>query len=221
MGCELVRSPRDRAEWARHPSIRGIAPALRGGAMAVRVAAWTLPAVFACCALGVVPARLLAADPPSRALPGNPVRSVFFISKSENRNQVHYGVRVDEHCRPAGQHPMYGYWRDFEDGPTATSALLSHEQSAYGLTEPRWVRPAQEGGQIRIGLRGFPDRPLTIETFRGREGCRARAYTTIARAPAMLRSIYVEIGFLFSIDYVLVRGFHTVDGRPVQEKVND
>ena len=177
---------------------------------------------LACCALGLFPARLSAADPVPRASPpGNPVRSVFFISKSENRNQVHYGVRVDAQCRPEGQRPVYGYWRDFEDGPNATSPLLDHQQSAYGLTAPRWVRPANEGGQIRISLRGFPDRPLTIETFRGRDGCRARAHTTIARAPAVLRSIYVELGFLFSIDYVLLRGFNAADGRPVQEKVND
>jgi hypothetical protein len=178
-------------------------------------------AALACCTLGLGPARLSAADPPTRVLPGNSVRSVFFISKSENRNQVHYGVRVDDHCRPEGEKPMYGYWRDFEVGPTATSALLKHEQSAYGLTDPRWVRPAQEGGQIRIGLRGFPDRPLTVETYRGRDGCRARAYTTIKKSPAVLRSIYVEIGFLFSIDYVLLRGYIAADGRAVEEKVND
>jgi hypothetical protein len=191
--------------------------------------ALTRAAVASACALLVaIPARLLAADPPTarvasaaRALPGNPVQSVFFISKSENRNQVHYGVRVDARCRPHGPRPVYGYWRDFEDGPTATSRLLDHEQSAYGLTAPRWVRPAQEGGQIRIGLRGFPDRPLTIETFRAESSCRARAHTIIARAPAVLRSIYVELGFLFSIDYVLVRGHSAADGRPLQEKVND
>jgi hypothetical protein len=186
-------------------------------------------AAAACAALAANPARLFAADPaPASAPParartaaGSPVHSVFFISKSENRNQVHYAVRVDAHCQPVGQRPVYGYWRDFEDGPRATSPLLDREQSAYGLTAPRWVRTEPTGGQIRIGLRGFPDRPLTIETFRTSEGCRARAHTTIARSPAVLRSIYVELGFLFSIDYVLIRGYSAQDGRPLQEKVND
>ena len=31
--------------------------------------------------------------------------STFFISRSENRNQVHYGVRVGEDCRPVGTSP--------------------------------------------------------------------------------------------------------------------
>jgi hypothetical protein len=152
---------------------------------------------------------------------GNPVVSVFYISKSENRNQVHYAVRVDASCRPLGERPVYGYWREFEVGPIATSPLLSHEQSAYGLTAPRFVHRVAQGGQVQIGLRGFPDRPLTIETFRTQQGCRARALTTIMRSSAVLRSIYVEIGFLFSIDYVLIRGVRLKDSQPVQEKVND
>jgi hypothetical protein len=36
-----------------------------------------------------------------------------------------------------------------------------------------------------------------------------------------LRSIYVEIGFLFSIEYVIIRGVRLKDSQPVQEKVND
>jgi hypothetical protein len=191
--------------------------------------ALTFAAVITTCAPLAQPSRILAADPVATAtsepaqvkVAGNPVHSVFFIAKSENRNQVHYAVRVDARCRPIGTRPVYGYWRDYEDGPKATSRLLDHEQSAYGLTAPRWVRAAAEGGQIRIGLRGFPDRPLTIETFRTRAGCRARAHTTIARSHAVLRSIYVELGFLFSIDYVLLRGYRAADGRPLQEKVND
>jgi hypothetical protein len=163
----------------------------------------------------------LAAEQRTSTPPGSPVRSVFFIAKSENRNQVHYGVMVDEHCRPRGQKPVYGYWRDFEKGPSAMSPLLDREQSAYGLTAPRSVRSSGEGGQVRIGLRGFPDRPLTIETFRTAQGCRARALTTIRNQPAVLRSIYVELGFLFSVDYVLLRGYRVADGRPVQEKIDD
>jgi hypothetical protein len=195
---------------------------VRERSRARRLASAGAAAALACAVLSAAPARLFAADPALvRATAGNSVRSVFFISKSENRNQVHYGVRVDDHCRPEGQRPVYGYWRDFEDGPTATSPLLDHEQSAYGLTAPRWVRAVGDGGEIRIGLRGFPDRPLTIQTYRAGDGCRARAFTTISRSQAVLRSIYVELGFLFSIDYVLVRGYSAADGRPLEEKVND
>jgi len=149
------------------------------------------------------------------------IGSVFFIAKSENKNQVHYAVKVDDRCRPVGTSPLYGYWREQERGPKVTSPLLRHEQSAYGLTEPRWIKPHEQGGEIRIGLRGFPDRPLTIETYMNGAQCQARARTTIAGQDAVLSSIFVQIGFLFSIDYVLLRGTRLADGKPVQEKVND
>lgn len=154
-----------------------------------------------------------------RALPSAFVQSVFHIEKSENKNQVHYAVKVDERCRPAGKRPLYGYWRDFEDGPRAVSQLLDHELPAYGVSWPRSIQLEDDGGRVRIALRGFPDRLLTVETFRRGDACGARALTTIAGQPAMLTSIYVEIGFLFSVDYALVRGLRLSDGAPVQEKV--
>lgn len=154
-------------------------------------------------------------------LPSALVSSVFHIEKSENKNQVHYAVRVDERCRPAGKAPVYAYWRDFEDGPKAVSPLLQHEQPAYGLTEPRSIELNESGGEVRIGMRGFPDRALRIVTFSQVGACRARAFTPIQGQPAVLTAIYVELGFLFSVDHVLVRGVRVSDGRQVKEKVDD
>jgi Domain of unknown function (DUF4833) len=157
----------------------------------------------------------------SHRVPAATVQSVFHIEKSENRNQVHYAVRVDAGCHPQGARPVFGYWRDFEVGPRATSVLLDREQVAYGLTPPRYVRSTPEGGQIRVSLRGFPARPLTIDTFRQGTLCAARAVTTIQNEAAALTSIYVKIGFLFSVDYAILRGLRLVDGSAVQEKMRD
>jgi hypothetical protein len=158
-------------------------------------------------------------------LPAAEVRSLFFVSKSENKNQVHYAVVVDDACRPVGDHPVYGYWRELEVGPQATSKLLDHEQRAYGVAEPRYVRRTDKGGEIRISLRGFPERPLFIETFRqvGSQGarCAARTHIMIQHKPAILSSIYVDLGFLFSVNYALVRGVRIADGVAVQEKIHD
>lgn len=177
----------------------------------------TLLTIGALCAT----AAPLRAKPSAAAEPaGLVVPSVFHIEKSENRNQVHYAVRIDERCRPLGKQPVYGYWRDLEVGPRATSPLLNHEQSAYGLTEPRYVKQFDRGGEIRLGLRGFPDRPLTIETFTTDGRCRARARTPINGQNAILLSIYVKLGFLFSVEYVVLRGTR-LDGTPLQEKVHD
>lgn len=181
----------------------------------ISLAAWPLSAAPA--------AELGAAtlDSSHTRLPAAPVSSVFHIEKSENKNQVHYAVQVDGACRPLGEQPVYGYWRDLERGPAAVSQLLEHEQPAYGLRAPRLVQRNDSGGLVRVSLRAFPDRPLAIELFRTQSGCGARALATIAGQPAMLSSIYVDIGFLFSVNYALLRGLRLADGRALQEKIHD
>lgn len=154
-------------------------------------------------------------------LPVAPVGSIFHIEKSENKNQVHYAVQVDEACRPRTAQPVYGYWRDLEQGPKAVSELLEHEQPAYGLRAPRLVQRNDSGGIIRVTLRAFPDRPLSIELFRTTTGCGARTLVTIQGQPAVLSAIYVDIGFLFSVNYALLRGTRVSDGQAVQEKIHD
>lgn len=148
------------------------------------------------------------------------MQSIFHIEKSENRNQVHYAVNVDAECRPLGAHPIYGYWRNLERGPNAVSQLLDREQRAYGLSEPRYIHLTLNTAEIRVGLRGFPERLLIVQVFRFGQGCGARTYTTIQKEPALLTSIYVDIGFLFSVNYVVVHGVRVRDGQPVEETVD-
>jgi hypothetical protein len=180
--------------------------------------------VRAACAALVGAALLLQVTPvasaPEPIDAGRPLTSVFFIAKSENRNQVHYGVRVDANCRPKGKRPVYAYWRDLEDGPKATSPILKHELPAYGINRPHWIKQYDDGGRMRISLRGFPERPLILETYQRDARCRARALTKIKDQSALLRSIYVALGFLFSVDYVVVHGLRVADGRPIQEKMD-
>lgn len=168
-------------------------------------------------------ARPLAAAPrpAPAALPVAPVQSIFHIAKSENENQVHYAVHVDQACRPIGTRPIYGYWRELERGPTVTSPLLDHEQRAYGLNEPRSIKLLDGTAEIRISLRGFPECPLVVQVFRVADRCAARTYTQIQRQPALLSSIYIDLGFLFSVNYAIVRGVLVQDGKAVQEKVHE
>lgn len=154
-------------------------------------------------------------------LPSAPINSVFHIAKSENRNQVHYAVSVDERCRPRGAAPISGYWREYEEGPEVTETLRDHQQRAYGLNEPRKIKVGERGGDVLISLRALPERALLIMTFREGDGCRARAFTRINGQPALLSSIYVELGLLFSVDYVVLRGLRVADGKPIQERIEN
>jgi hypothetical protein len=153
------------------------------------------------------------------ALPVAPISSVFHIEKSENKNQVHYAVRVDEACRPIGQHPVYGYWRELERGPSVVSELLERERPAYGLAEPRRIERHASGGQVQLSLRALPARPVLIELFQLAASCGARAIVAIKKQPAMLTSVYVDVGLLFSVNHVIVRGLRLADGEPIEEKL--
>jgi hypothetical protein len=146
------------------------------------------------------------------------VKSIFFIAKSQNRNQVHYGVRLDENCRPVGPAPVYGYWRMVEHGGELEE-LLPAEQAAYGL-ESRQVRSESEDvSRVQVRLRGFPDRPVTITTARENGRCAARAWAPISGADARLDSIYLRLKWPLGIDYVLLQGSRSSDGRWIQERI--
>lgn len=151
-------------------------------------------------------------------LPVASVESVFYVAKSENRNQVHYAIRVDESCRPVGKRPVYGYWRELERGPRVTSLLLDREQPGYGASEARNVVLNDHGGELQLSLRAIK-RPIAIATFRTGSGCAARATVMIQKQPAVLTSIYVDLGLLMSVNYALVRGVRVSDGKEVSEKL--
>jgi len=166
------------------------------------------------------PLSLMATRPPVGArLPVAPVQSVFHIAKSENKNQVHYGVRVDRDCHPIGENPVYAYWRMRELGPNSTEPLLDREQPAYGLHERQVVQHTLRADRIRVRLRAFADHPISIEVFRNGQRCLARALLRVHEQPAVLQSIYIDIGFLFSLNYALVRGVRVADAHAVQEKL--
>jgi len=141
------------------------------------------------------------------------IPSVFIVSKSENKNQVHYAMTVSSECMPAAQNPVHAYWRMFEKGPNATEPLLEREEPAYGIARQEVIADV-----VRIVLRALPSRPITIHTWRNGDACSASATVQIANAPARLFDIHVALGFL-RVDYVLVTGWDA-GGRVVRERLS-
>jgi hypothetical protein len=147
--------------------------------------------------------------------------SIFYIAKSENRNQVHYAMHLDTSCSPVGQAPIEAYWRMLERGPRATEPLLSREVSAYGFAEQRLVERGPGGGRVYLRLQALPARPIVVETSAGRGGdCEAVARTIIAGVPAGLTQVFVQLRWPFGVEYVLLSGHALADGHPVQERLS-
>lgn len=153
-----------------------------------------------------------AAGAPPAELP-----SVFFISKSENKNQVHYAVALDQNCVPAGAAPVRPYWRLLEEGPEVTAPLLAREQRAYGLASQSVDRRWKSGGRISLVLEALPQRPLSIVTGKDATGaCTASVYTVIQSQPARLYAIHVVLTWL-GVDSLIIKGWARSDGHILRE----
>ncbi|HEY2370432.1 MAG TPA: DUF4833 domain-containing protein [Polyangiaceae bacterium] len=141
------------------------------------------------------------------------IPSALFVSKSENKNQVHYGVRVDERCAFTSPNPVFPYWKMLERGPDATEPLLSREESAYGIAHQH-----VNGDSVTVTLRALPARPITIRIARTDSGCVASAETTIDGQSARLFNVHVALGFLH-VDHLVITGWAS-DGHVLRERVH-
>jgi len=168
-------------------------------------------------------AALLALGAPraraQRAEHGRRVDSVFFIAKSENRNQVHYGIWLDDACAPRGDAPVFAYWRMFERGPLASEPLLAREVPAYGVAEQRVLVRGDDGGSVLVTLHALPERPILFEARRSGDSCVATARATIGGATAWLTSVFVQLRWPWGVAYMDLSGRGGADGRPVRERV--
>jgi hypothetical protein len=149
------------------------------------------------------------------------VASVFLVAKSENKNEVHYGVRLDAACAPVGSAPVFAYWRMLEQGPLATEPLLPPEVDAYGFADQRVVERGAEGGRVVLRLHALPGRPIAIQTRARPGGCEAVATATIGGATASLRRVFAQLRWPFGVDYLVISGSSLADGRPVEERVSE
>jgi hypothetical protein len=177
----------------------------------VRLGAALVAACIAFCASGIA-----RGEPSPRGVP-----SVFFIAKSENKNQVHYGVHVDAQCVPAGAAPVFAYWRMLERGPQATEPLLDREVPAYGVAEQRVIERRADGGRVVLRLRALADRIIEIDTSSSPEGgCLATATTYIGGVPAVLSSVFAQLRWPFGVDHLLITGRAIDGGRALRERVS-
>ena len=146
-------------------------------------------------------------------------RSVFIVTKSENKNQVHYGVHLDALCKPIGSAPVFGYWRMLE-GRGEIEPILPLEEAAYGVSDGQTIERGLDTTTIRMKLRAFSHRPLAIVVKRINGRCDAVATGKIAGTDARILSVHVKLRWPFGIEYLLVRGLDA-EHRSIEEFVRN
>ena len=144
--------------------------------------------------------------------------SVFHIDRNKNRNQVHYGVHLDQDCRPAGPEPVYNYWLRREEEPPVVRPLTYFQQTAYGFQKQK----IENDGRIEVRLRALPDRQLVVRVAAVGGACKAETFMTIDGKQAYLDKVFVfaeEGYFVPAVRYIELYG-RSNDGVAVYEKIN-
>src|ERR1700722_1857962 len=149
-----------RSSGWRPAARRAGGPGRRPGAVTRGVTGWhhaplrgvrsipLLVALVSCASYALYAVAASAGSP----VPAGSSVAVFSIAKSENKNQVQYVIRVDDHCAPVGPAPVSAYWRMLEKGPAETAPILAREVRAYGLASQAVVGKDASGGQTRVVL---------------------------------------------------------------------
>jgi Domain of unknown function (DUF4833) len=120
------------------------------------------------------------------------VKSIFYISKSENSNQVHYGIKLNQNCLPANNKPVYPYWL-MPGGKTENLNPIT-EPPAYGIASQTVSKD-----KIDIVLNSFKSRgiekPITLIASASKSSgkCQVKAYTKINKVQKEFSHARVDI----------------------------
>ena len=141
---------------------------------------------------------------------------VFYIERNKNRNLVQYVIRMlPLSCQAASDEPVFGYWRDLEEGPDVTSPLLWYEKPAYGFKSQ-----AVKGNVVYVRLSALPERTIALTLSKNNSTCLAQATTKINGQIAIVKQVYVfaEEGFFRpTVKWIEIRG--TLSGKAITERI--
>ncbi len=151
----------------------------------------------------------------------NDVETVFFVSKSDDRNRVDYGLRLGADCAPLGDSALFPYWREFENSPPVrTHSLGWIEYVAYGVSDQRLLHRGEVGAQLAVRLKAV-SRDVVVATKRGADGkCQATARCSIAGiSGAELSSAHVKLRRALTVEYIDLFGRDPATGASLVERI--
>lgn len=145
--------------------------------------------------------------------------NVFYITRSKNRNEVHYDGNITDDCRWRDP-PVRVYWRNHEEGPDARGELGWWEIPAYGF-DARAVNQTQ----VVMRLQALPELLIAVRLHGGSRPCRIVATVENedhGEVMTDLRSVYVysteTFWFFPTVHYIDLLGCDSA-GRPVSRRI--
>lgn len=147
------------------------------------------------------------------------VSTVFFISKSDDKNRVDYGIHLDENCFPVNDHAVFPYWRELERTPVRIHGINFVERIPYGFSGQGLVSRSATSADYYVRLRQL-DRVVGIALKKQADGtCSATPRAMIGGVVAILVSVFAKISGPMSVDYIDIHGKDFNSGAPIDERV--
>jgi hypothetical protein len=141
--------------------------------------------------------------------------ALFVITRSTNKNVVHYACCFDERRQLDRNAPLQAYWVMHEDGGRREALSWVERQLAYGWSIASKV--SERGFNLR--LLAFPHRMLAVRATRAGGYC---ALVTIAGRTAILQRVFVQVqdgDLVPHVDYVELFGTDVKTREPVVERI--
>lgn len=147
------------------------------------------------------------------------VPTIFFISKSDDKNRVDYGIRLDADCAPVGNDAVFPYWRELENPPVRIHGINFLERIPYGISDQGLVRRFATGAEYSIRLRQL-DRVVGVSLRKQTDGtCTATPRARVGGVTAILVSVFVKLTGPMSVAYIDIHGKDFNSGAPIDERV--
>ena len=147
--------------------------------------------------------------------------TLFFISKSDDKNRVDYGMRLNADCAPSEKEAVFPYWREFEKAPPVrTHPLNMFEYYPYGIAAQHVLNRSPSGVEYHLRLKRI-HRDLFVVTSKDAAGhCSATVYTTIGGViRAELHSAFAKLQRALTVEYVEIHGRDPRTGQPLEERI--
>jgi hypothetical protein len=149
------------------------------------------------------------------------VRSVFHVAKSENQNQIHYGLRLDAACRPVGKQPVFAYWSRHRTTGRVDAPLEGLGRRFYGASDEQKVSAGSTGGVVRMHVKALERVVVDIDIERTANGCVAVPTTIIQGERASLSRAFLQLGrFGLSVKHVDLVGTRVRDRARVAQRID-
>lgn len=150
----------------------------------------------------------------------NDIPTAFFISKSDDKNRVDYGLRLDASCVPVNDDALFPYWREFEKSPPVrTHGLGMLEYVPYGVSSQKLTKKLSNGAEYTVELKQF-SRGILIVTKKESDGkCSATSYAKINGKTAQFVSVFAKLAGAMSVDYIDIFGKALDTNADVTERI--